>query len=110
MTYGEVISPIGNDQWVDNGRSGWKADILDKLRSNRQRRHLMDDQRLVRDDISTAIRRYLDVLKGTDGATLYDLAKALDELVATYHRVPDVEPDTTEGSAAPPTDESASST
>lgn len=66
---------------------------------------MTDTHRLVRDDISTAIRRYLDVLEGTDGATLYDLAKALDGLVATYHRVPDVEPDTTEASAAPRTDE-----
>jgi hypothetical protein len=59
----------------------------------------------VRDDISAAIRRYLDVLEGKNDATLYELAKALDELVLTYHRTADVEPDTTEASAAPRTDE-----
>jgi len=66
---------------------------------------MTDAQTLVRDDISTAIHRYLDVLKGKDGATLYDLAKVLDGLVSAYHRVPDVEPDTTESSAAPQADE-----
>ena len=68
---------------------------------------MTDNNRAVRDDISTAIRRYLNVLEGSGGATLYDLAKALDELVATYHRVPDVEPDTTDASAAPRGDERA---
>lgn len=56
---------------------------------------------LVRDNITQAIHHYLDVLQGRDGATLYDLAKALDGLVVTYHQVPDVEPDTSSGSAAP---------
>src|SRR3546814_9743893 len=66
---------------------------------------MTDAQTLIRDDISTAIRHYLDALEGKDGATLYDLAKTLDGLVSTYHRVPDVEPDTTEASAAPRSDE-----
>jgi hypothetical protein len=66
---------------------------------------MTDAERLVRDDIRAASRHYLDVLQGKESATLYDLAKALDELVATYHRVPDVEPDTIDGSAAPRTDE-----
>jgi hypothetical protein len=59
----------------------------------------------VREDISAAIRRFLYVLEGGGDAGLYDLAKALDALVATYHRVPDVSPDTTEASAAPAIDE-----
>ena len=59
----------------------------------------------VREEISAAIRRYLDALQGANGATLYDLSKALDGLVATYHGVPDVEPDTTEASPAPRADE-----
>lgn len=66
---------------------------------------MTETQSLIRDDISAAIHRYLDVLEGRDSATLYDLAKALDALVATYHRVPDVEPDTTEPLAAPRVDE-----
>jgi len=33
------------------------------------------------------------------------LAKTLDRLVIVYHQTPNVEPDTTEGSAAPRTDE-----
>ena len=59
----------------------------------------------VRDDISAATRRYLHVLGGKAEATLYELAKALDELVLAYHRTSHAEPDTTEGSAAPATDE-----
>jgi hypothetical protein len=55
--------------------------------------------------ISTAIHHYLNVLQGRDGATLYDLAQALDGLVESYHQVPDVEPDTVEGLAAPRADE-----
>jgi len=66
---------------------------------------MTDAQAAVRDDISTAIRNYLNVLQGKGAPTLYDLAKALDELVSTYHRVPDVEPDTSDGSAAPQNDE-----
>lgn len=59
----------------------------------------------VRENICAAIRRYLDVLQGKDDATLADLAKALDGLVTTYHDVPDVEPDTSEGSTAPRAEE-----
>jgi hypothetical protein len=62
---------------------------------------MSEAENLVRSRIKKAINRYLDVLQGRDGATLYDLAKALDELTATYHDVPDVEPDTSEGSTAP---------
>src|SRR3546814_10942329 len=66
---------------------------------------MTDAQTLIRDDISTAIRHYIDALEGKDGATLYDLAKTLDGLVSTYHSVPDVEPDTADASAAPRSDE-----
>ena len=59
----------------------------------------------VRENISVAIRRYLDVLEGKDGATLYDLAKALDGLVVAYHQTPEVEPDTVAASSAPTIDE-----
>jgi hypothetical protein len=55
----------------------------------------------VRASISAAIQSYLDALEGKHGATLYDLAKALDGLVIAYHNTPDVEPDTTEASPAP---------
>lgn len=75
------------------------------MRTRRQWDRMTGAQRLVRDDITGAIRCYLDVLAGNDGSTLYDLAKALDQLVTTYHRVPNVEPDTTEASAAPRPDE-----
>jgi hypothetical protein len=68
---------------------------------------MTEAERLVRDEISTAVSRYLDVLQGEDGATLYDLAQALDGLVTTYHRVPSVEPDAIEVSAAPEVDEKA---
>jgi hypothetical protein len=73
--------------------------------ANLQHGLMTDAERLVRDDISAASRRYLEVLQGKEHATLYDLAKALDELVATYHRVPEVEPDRIDGPAAPRTDE-----
>lgn len=66
---------------------------------------MTEAENLVRDNITTAVHRYLNVLQGKQAATLYDLAKALDGLVATYHQVPDVEPDTSEGSAAPRIDE-----
>jgi hypothetical protein len=55
--------------------------------------------------ITAAIQHYLGVLEGKGGATLYDLAKALDRLVTTYHGTPDVAPDTTEVSAAPRVEE-----
>jgi hypothetical protein len=60
----------------------------------------------VRINISAAIRSYLDALEGKGGATLSDLAKALDRLVTTYYETPDVEPDTTDASAAPRVEES----
>lgn len=66
---------------------------------------MTDTESHVRENISAAIRCYIDVLGGKDAATLYELAKALDGLVVTYHQTPDVEPDTTEASEAPPTDE-----
>ena len=62
---------------------------------------MIADEDLVRDKATKAINRYLDVLQGKDGATLYELAKALDGLVAIYHQIPDVEPDTSEGPEAP---------
>lgn len=72
---------------------------LDKRDRNGHRALMTDMQRLTRDDITAAIRCYLDVLEGAGGATLYDLAKALDGLVAVYHRVPNVEPVTTDSEA-----------
>ena len=61
---------------------------------------MANSETLVRDNITAAIRRFIDTLEGKDGATLYDLAKALDGLVVTYHQTPDVEPDTTEAPLA----------
>jgi hypothetical protein len=66
---------------------------------------MTNTQYLVRENISSAIRRYLDALEGKNGATLHDLAKALDGLVVAYHQTPDVEPDTTDASLAPSVDE-----
>jgi hypothetical protein len=71
---------------------------------------MTDSKTAVRDKIGVAIRRYIDALEGKDGATLYDLAKALDGLVVTYHQTPDVEPDTTEASSARRQTKSQSST
>lgn len=59
----------------------------------------------LRDTITESIRNYLDVIDARNGATLYDLAKALDQLVITYHSTPDVSPDSVEASAAPKTEE-----
>jgi hypothetical protein len=94
---------VSND--LANVRNGSKADILDNRHGSRHLGPMRDSRRKVRDEISVSIRHYLDVLEGANDCTLYDLAKALDELVATYHRVADVEPDTTEASAAPRPDE-----
>ena len=53
----------------------------------------------VRERISTAINAYLSLLERATAdpkPSLYDLAKALDGLVQTYHATPDAEPDTEE--------------
>ena len=65
----------------------------------------MEEPEAVRNRITSAIRDYLATLRGKDGATLHDLAKALDRLVTVYHDTPDVEPDTTGVSAAPRVEE-----
>ena len=74
---------------------------------------MTDTDTAVRDRISGAIRHYLDVLEGKDGATLHDLAKALDGLVVAYHQTTDVGPDGPEVPLPPgvdhrPIDEAAS--
>jgi hypothetical protein len=43
---------------------------------------MTNTQSLARENISSAIRSHLDALEGRDGATLHDLAKALDGLVS----------------------------
>jgi Domain of unknown function (DUF5063) len=59
-----------------------------------------------RERITAAIRPFLAMAKGErPGQGLKDLAKALDGLVMCYHATPDVEPDTIDGSAAPPVDD-----
>lgn len=63
------------------------------------------EESIVRDTIESAIRRYLDVLGGKQGESLYDLAKALDGLVLAYHQTQDVDPDVASECASPPVDE-----
>jgi len=52
-----------------------------------------------RQQIISAIQQYLDALEGKAGSTLSDLARALDNLVLTYHQTADVEPDTVDSEA-----------
>jgi Domain of unknown function (DUF5063) len=99
------IANVRNGSKAD-GRFGRKADILDNRTLTGQPRLMTEAASLVRDEITAAINHYLDVLHGRNGATLYDLAKALDGLVATYHRASGVEPDTIHASSAPRTDQS----
>jgi len=56
-------------------------------------------QALTRSDITSAIQQYLDALEGKEGRSLPDLARALDNLVATYHRTADVGPDSVDTEA-----------
>ncbi|MFO6446438.1 DUF5063 domain-containing protein [Erythrobacter sp. NE805] len=61
-----------------------------------------------RERIEAAIHRYLSLFEPENTAsTLRDVAMALDDLVRVYFNTPAVEPDTTDGFAAPRFDEAA---